>query len=195
MAKIITLTGATGSGKDTVLKGVLNANSNIKPIVSVTTRPIREGEIDGVDYHFISKEEMRKMIKCGELIEHRIYKTEHGYWNYGITKSEIDLESDNTYIAIVDIEGLGDLREYVGINSSSSKVISFFIDCSARIRILRALNRESSRHDDAFVDEICRRNLDDKQKVIAYKDLCDVILTNNSLDDLHKCVSEIINIA
>ena len=67
--KIITLTGASASGKDLLLKEVVKDNGNIKPIVSVTTRPKREGEEDGVDYKFISFEEFKELFENDELID------------------------------------------------------------------------------------------------------------------------------
>ena len=93
--KLITLTGASACGKDSLLNKVLESNKNIKPIISVTTRPKREGEKDGVEYKFISLEELKELYNNEELIEIREYNTEHGVWYYGITKDSIDIDSDD----------------------------------------------------------------------------------------------------
>ena len=61
--KIITLTGASASGKDLLLNEIVKDNENIKPIISVTTRPKREGEQDGVDYKYISFEEFKELFE------------------------------------------------------------------------------------------------------------------------------------
>ena len=69
--KLITLIGTSACGKDSLLNKVLESNKNIKPIISVTTRPKREGETDGVEYKFITLEELTELYNNEELIEIR----------------------------------------------------------------------------------------------------------------------------
>ena len=134
--KLITLTGASACGKDSLLNKVLENNKNIKPIISVTTRPQREGEEDGVEYKFISLEELTELYNNEELIEIREYNTEHGVWHYGITKDSIDVDSDDIYIVIVDVQGVVQLRQYLySLESDNIKVESLFINCNGKERI------------------------------------------------------------
>lgn len=117
MAKVITLTGMSASGKDAILKGVIS-RSSIKPVISTTSRPIRNGETDGVEYNFVSKEQAERMLYGGKFIEVREYYVANGdRWLYGITKGSIDINSDNTYIVIVDYEGLKQLNRYLDKNN------------------------------------------------------------------------------
>lgn len=70
---LIVFSGPSGAGKDTVLKRLLESNSNVRLSVSATTRAPRQGEVDGVDYHFISKERFRTMQAQDELLESAEY--------------------------------------------------------------------------------------------------------------------------
>lgn len=98
--KVITLTGSSASGKDFLLNEILKDNKGVKPVISVTTRPKRDGEVDGVDYKFISIEEFSRLLSAKEMIEFREYNTVEGVWYYGVSKDSIDVNSDDTYVVI-----------------------------------------------------------------------------------------------
>ena len=108
MKKIITLTGCSASGKDTLLNMIIWYNKNILPIISTTTRPMRKGEKEGVNYYFKDKIDLDSLIECRE------YKTVNGIYFYGIEKKEIEnkLKQSNTLIVILDYRGLKAMREY-----------------------------------------------------------------------------------
>lgn len=193
--KLITLTGTSACGKDSLLNKVLESNKNIKPIISVTTRPKREGEADGVEYKFITLEELTELYNNEELIEIREYNTKHGMWYYGITKDSIDVDSDDIYIVIVDVQGVVQLRQYLNsLKSDNIKVESVFINCSGKERMFRSLTREQNLNDEQ-VAEICRRYLDDQANVGAYKEAFDIILRNELPQDIDRCVSIINSLA
>lgn len=193
--KLITLTGTSACGKDSLLNKVLESNKNIKPIISVTTRPKREGETDGVEYKFITLEELTELYNNEELIEIREYNTKHGVWYYGITKDSIDVDSDDIYIVIVDVQGVVQLRQYLNsLKSDNIKVESVFINCSGKERMFRSLTREQNLNDEQIA-EICRRYLDDQANVGAYKEAFDIILRNELPQDIDRCVSIINSLA
>ena len=193
--KLITLTGTSACGKDSLLNKVLESNKNIKPIISVTTRPQREGEEDGVEYKFITLEELTELYNNEELIEIREYNTKHGMWYYGITKDSIDVDSDDIYIVIVDVQGVIQLRQYLNsLKSDNIKVESVFINCSGKERMFRSLTREQNLNDEQIA-EICRRYLDDQANVGAYKEAFDIILRNELPQDMDRCVSIINSLA
>ena len=193
--KLITLTGTSACGKDSLLNKVLESNKNIKPIISVTTRPKREGETDGVEYKFITLEELTELYNNEEPIEIREYNTKHGMWYYGITKDSIDVDSDDIYIVIVDVQGVVQLRQYLNsLKSDNIKVESVFINCSGKERMFRSLTREQNLNDEQ-VAEICRRYLDDQANVGAYKEAFDIILRNELPQDIDRCVSIINSLA
>lgn len=195
MCKIIVLVGATASGKDTILNNVLKRNKELKSVISTTSRPIRDKEVDGVTYKFRSYEEVKNMFDDNEFIEHRIYNVANGdEWIYGITKDEIDINSDNKYIVIVDIQGLESIENYFKENGLEKNVVSIFIDCEAKTRLNRALERELFMSDDK-VSEICRRNLDDMDKVVnPAKEKCVFRLKNSDEHDLEFAVQFITNL-
>lgn len=193
--KLITLTGTSACGKDSLLNKVLESNKNIKPIISVTTRPKREGETDGVEYKFITLEELTELYNNEELIEIREYNTKHGMWYYGITKDSIDVDSDDIYIVIVDVQGVVQLRQYLNsLKLDNIKVESVFINCSGKERMFRSLTRERNLNDEQIA-EICRRYLDDQANVGAYKEAFDIILRNELPQDIDRCVSIINSLA
>lgn len=67
---LITITGPSGTGKDSVINNLMRLDPHIRRYPSATTRPIRSGEVEGVDYYFVSEEKFLEMEKNGELVEH-----------------------------------------------------------------------------------------------------------------------------
>ena len=80
MGKIYYMMGKSSSGKDTLFKEVKKALPWLQTITLYTTRPIREGERDGVEYFFVSEETLNAYEKQGKGIEQRAYDTVHGIW-------------------------------------------------------------------------------------------------------------------
>ena len=186
--KIITLTGSSASGKDFLLNEILKDNKGVKPVVSVTTRPKRDGEVDGVDYKFISIEEFLRLLSAKEMIEFREYNTVEGVWYYGVSKDSIDVNSDDTYVVILDFYGVIQLRNYLETMKSEDNNIdvhSIFVNCRGQERMLRSLHREANLND-YQVAELCRRYLDDLERVAAHRDSFDIILRNETPEDLEQ---------
>lgn len=86
IGKLIIITGATVSGKDTVMASLLKINPSWKKVITTTTRPPRPEEHEGIDYHFISEEVFLKMKNNNEFLETVEYAGNH----YGTTKSALD---------------------------------------------------------------------------------------------------------
>ena len=139
--KIFALLGYMGVGKDTILKQVLKDMDDVKPIISTTTRPMRKGETEGVEYYFIDDVEFFR--RGTDFVEQRIYHTkvkENGVeknatWRYGIER--IELEKDDYLIVIVDSVGYKELKNYVGNN----KIVPIFISAPQEELKARALAR------------------------------------------------------
>ena len=109
MKKIITLTGCSASGKDTILRKIIESSSNIVPIISSTTRPMREGEKNGREYNFIDN----KDLDLNKFIEYREYNTINGVWIYGVEEEEFYKKLNmGIPIIILDYEGLKKIRKY-----------------------------------------------------------------------------------
>ena len=191
---IYSITGCGGVGKDTILNKVLEEIFNLNVIVSTTSRPMRQGEINGISYNFVSKQEALQMLNDEEFIEHRTYNviTDKGNdtWIYGITKNSIDINSNKDYIVIVDYCGLKELKKYLKDNNSKNKLISFYIDANKQNRLLRYLQRENMTDDK--VEEAIRRFKDDNEKVLPAKSYCNYVINNDN--DLYEAVNNIITI-
>ena len=101
---IIAFDGPQGAGKDAILREIIARNPNIKKIVSNATRTMREGEVDGVDYFFITEQEFLQRVKSGDIFEH----STGTYNNYrGMSKSVVDKAIENGKIGIVNLDIVG----------------------------------------------------------------------------------------
>lgn len=188
MSKIIALVGCSASGKDTLLKELVSRYRYI-PIISTTSRPKRKGEKEGVEYHFLTKEQVEEELKQNKFAEYRCYKVASGEeWLYGIRKQDIKLDDDNIYVMIVDVDGLIAIRNYVNSAGYKKVLTGIYIDCSGYIRLRRSLEREGIMSD-MQVTEVCRRFLDDMVKVDKRaRGECNLIIKNNDEDDFEKNV-------
>ena len=92
------LFGKSASGKDTIYKRLKELKPEWKEVTPYTTRPIREGETEGVEYHFVSNEQMDQFKRDGKIIEERVYQTVYGPWRYGtVDDGQINLSDDSDY--------------------------------------------------------------------------------------------------
>ena len=108
--KVFYIIGKSSSGKDTIYKRLLRETS-LKPIVPYTTRPMREGEMEGVNYFFVSSVE--EMKSRGKIIESRSYNTKLGVWTYAtVDDGQIDL-STNSYLTIGTISSYCKVKGYL----------------------------------------------------------------------------------
>ena len=83
MGKIYCVMGKSSSGKDTIYSRLMSQKDfNLKKIIPYTTRPIREGEVDGENYHFCTEDQLKKLETAGKIIELRAYDTVYGVWKY-----------------------------------------------------------------------------------------------------------------
>ncbi len=97
----------SGGGKSTMAKRLLEDFDKIKFSVSATTRPPRKGEIEGVHYHFLSKDEFKKKIEQGDFLE---WEEFYNGMLYGTLRSNVEKELEKGYFILLDIEVLGALN-------------------------------------------------------------------------------------
>lgn len=186
MGKIFYLMGKSASGKDTIYKRLLEICSQLHRVTLYTTRPMREGERDGVEYHFTTEEGLEAFRKAGKVIECRTYQTVQGPWSYAtVDDGGIDLQKAD-YLAIGTLESYEKIRDYFGKN----RVIPLYITLDDGLRLERAIYRERQQKNPNYA-ELCRRFLADEadfapenlkrlQVVRAYEN-----------QDLNACVEEL----
>lgn len=124
---MLILTGASASGK-TVTAFDLQKRYNLVKAITTTTRPIRVGEKDGVDYFFVSKEEFKKRLNEGKFVESSIYND--NYYGCGI-----DQIADNK-VVVLDPNGL---HSFMALNNK--KIVSFLLVCNQSTRENRMRTR------------------------------------------------------
>ena len=189
MAKIYVIMGKSSSGKDTVYSHLKDSVSpSFNTVVMYTTRPMREGEIDGREYYFTNDETVEKLEAEGKIIELRAYNTVHGEWKYfTVDDGQIDVNSDKNYLIIATLEAYKKYLSYYG----KDVVIPIYIEVEDRIRIHRALAREDKQENPKYA-EMCRRFLADEADFSEdkIKELDIVIRYNN--EDLQECISTIL---
>ena len=101
--KLFVLSGPSGAGKSTVIAHLLKTLDKAYFSVSATTRAPREGEVDGVDYHFLSREQFEELIARGELLEHAEYVGNY----YGTPAGPVNEKLAAGYDVLLDIETQG----------------------------------------------------------------------------------------
>ena len=188
MGKIVCLMGKSSSGKDTIYKRLLaQKDVPIKAIVPYTTRPIRAGEQDGVEYHFTDEESFQRFLRQGSVIEARAYDTCYGVWRYfTVADAEIDL-SAHSYVLIGMLEAYDQLRGFYG----ADKVLPVMIELDDGVRLQRALDREKAQ-DHPKYEELCRRYLADAQDFSEEKLALSKIDRTFYNDRLESCLNEIV---
>ncbi len=188
MGKIVYIMGKSSSGKDTIYRSILSDKSvDLKKIIPYTTRPIRLGEENGVQYFFTDEKGFEKLCADGKVIEHRSYDTCYGLWRYFTVNDEnIDL-TKNSYIIIGTLESYKKTAEYFG----KDKMLPILIDLDDGVRLQRALNREKKQKTPKY-EEMCRRFLADSRDFSKENIERAGVTTSFYNDNLRHCTKEII---
>ena len=186
MGKIYCMMGKSSSGKDTLYQKVLERLPQIHRVVPYTPRPIREGEQDGVEYHFVDDKQLAELETDGKIVELRAYNTVHGIWKYfTVDDGQIDLEQGD-YLLIGTLETYEKIREYYG----AEHLVPIYIEVEDGERLARALERERRQAVPKY-KEMCRRFLADEE------DFCEENLKRLGIDkryrntDMETCLNEI----
>ena len=187
MGKIVYLLGRSSSGKDTIYKKIMEQKEiAFHTVVLYTTRPIRDGETEGVEYHFTDEEGFQKLKQAGKVIEDRTYNTIQGLWRY-FTVLEGALSLDKyDYLMIGTLESYTKTKEYLG----QDKLVPILIDLDDGERLQRALDRERTQEVPQY-EEMCRRYLSDVQDFSEKKIAEAGIVRRFINDDLERCFAEI----
>ena len=155
--KIIVLFGESGAGKDTIQTRMsLLFPQVLNPIISCTTRPKRDYEVNGIDYHFLSENEIKEMISNGSMLEYAIFNN----WYYGT--GLISLDPNKINIGVFNLQGLQSL-----ISRNDVELFPVYVHACGKTRLLRNLTRENN----PDCREICRRYLADEKEFYSAYDI------------------------
>jgi guanylate kinase len=109
VSRAFVITGPSGVGKGTLIRGLMERVGDLELSVSATTRRARAGERDGVDYHFLSREEFDRLVAAGEFLEHADYAGNR----YGTLRSELEhrLRAGHPVVLEIEVQGARQVRE------------------------------------------------------------------------------------
>ena len=176
----IILSAPSGTGKTTLIKLLREKLPDLKFATSHTTREIRDGEVDGKDYFFTSKEDFEKKIKNNEFLE---WAEVHGcYYGTSLKSSEEHLENGYNNIIELDVQGVKSLRklEYSGI---------YLIILPPSMEELEKRLRKRGTE----TEESIKRRMKNAQEEIKHYKLYDYVLTNNVVEDTVNDILSILN--
>ena len=186
MGNIFCVMGKSSSGKDTIYKKLKEEYKNLLPITMYTTRPIRNGEHEGVEYYFVSNEKFNEMKCENKVIEYRTYDTVHGPWTYFTADDgQINLDKEN-YLVIGTLKSYQSIKEFFG----EDNVTGIYVEVDDGIRLQRALKREMQEEHPKY-EEMCRRFLADQEDFSEENLKSCEFEKRFENNNLHECIEEI----
>jgi guanylate kinase len=176
---LFVLSSPSGAGKSTIARMLLASDDGIAMSVSATTRPIRPGEEDGVDYHFVSEERFAEMVEAGEFLE---WANVFGH-RYGTLKSEVlrVIEAGRDVLLDIDWQGTQQLKQV------DPDIVRVFILPPSMEELERRLT-----HRGTDPDEVIRRRMDRAAGEISHWAEYDYVLINNNAEKCRELVHNIL---
>lgn len=180
--KLLIFSAPSGAGKTTIVKQLLVYNSLLEFSVSATSRLMRENEINGKDYYFLSVDEFRKKIENNEFLEwEEVYKDQY----YGTLKSELDRIWAKKHHVVFDVDVVGGLNIK---NAYPEKALSVFVMPPSPSALKdRLLNRCTES------EESMNKRLEKAHWELGFADKFDIVLINDKLEDTIKKAVEIVD--
>lgn len=176
--KLFVYAGASGVGKGTIMKEVLKKNESIKLSVSATTRSPREGEVDGREYFFVTKEKFKEMIAQEGFLEHAQYCDNF----YGTPKAYVDEQLDKGYNVFLEIE----LQGAQNVLRLRPDAVSIFVMPPSVDELERRLRTRGTETEEAIIKRLSQAQVEmDNAKMYQY------IIVN---DDLDKAVEDVLEV-
>lgn len=179
MSSIIVITAPSASGKTTLIKKFMSNHKNAQFSVSHTTRPIRDGEVDGRDYHFVDNEEFEKMIAEGSFIE---WANVHNNY-YGTSFKELEKATDETLLILdIDVQGALFLKD----KNIDAKYI--FIEPPSIEDLKERLEKRGTE-----TEESIKIRLWNARRELEYRNQFDFIIKNDELEKAYEELEKAIN--
>ena len=181
---IFYIMGKSASGKDSLYKKILSTKLNISKLPIYTTRPKRDGEVNGNEYFFVDKKYLDDNSE--KIIEKRVYHTVFGDWFYA-TLDDGNIKDDKNYLIIGTLESYNNLKKYFG----EEKIFPIYIEADDKIRRERAIQREQSQKVPKY-DEMERRLKADEIDFSEEKLKEANISKRYNINDLSICFEEVL---
>ncbi len=143
---LIVISGPSGVGKGTVVKALMQRHDKLRFSVSATTRAIRPGEVDGVNYYYITKERFEQMIANDELLEHARYVDNY----YGTPAAPVDRLLEEGYDVILEIEVQGALQ----VKQRRPEAVLIFIAAPSFDELARRLRGRGDTAEDQILQRL-----------------------------------------
>ncbi len=180
--KILILVSPSGGGKSTIAKRLFEDFNTLKFSVSATTRAPREGEIDGIHYHYLSHDEFKSRIENGDFLE---WEEFYGGNRYGTLRSEVDKKLNSGYFILLDIEIKGALNVKKIYGDESLGI--FIKPPSFEVLKQRLIDRGTESEDSLEL------RLERAKEELTYADQFDRIIINDDLDTAYSQVKEAVS--
>lgn len=172
MNNLIVISGPSGSGKSTLIRRLLQKHGELVFSTSHTTRPRREREIDGKDYHFVSREQFQQMIDNDKYVEWALVFGNYYGTSYGEIESKVK-ESQNTFLVLdIDVQGARNIKK-----KYPAALFIFIIPPTLEELEKRLVKREKKE------DENVRKRLEIARQELKEYDIYDYIVINKELHD------------
>lgn len=178
--EFIIISGTTCAGKGTVIEKLLAKDKNLALSISYTSRAKRDGEVDGVDYHFISRDEFEKRIQKGEFLEYA--KVRYGEY-FGTAKKDVQklLETGKDVILEIDVQGAQQIKEMF------PETILIFIMAPSMNEVKRRIKARGKETKEQILDRF----------ITAYREINEIpkynyVVVNDNLEDAVKKVEAIL---
>ncbi|MEM8483968.1 MAG: guanylate kinase [Bacteroidota bacterium] len=177
----IVLTAPSGSGKSTIARHLEEAISGLRFSVSATTRPPREGEADGVHYHFLSEENFRKAIDAGEFLE---YEEVYPGRFYGTLFEEIKrIDEEGPVLLDIDVNGAMRMKSFAG-----NSALVLFIHPMSIEELSKRLQNRGTESPDWLAERIKRAEME-----LTFAEKCDHVIYNDVLEDAVTETLQVVN--
>lgn len=183
---IFCIIGKSSTGKDCFFKQLLKDQPvPLSTLITYTTRPIRDHETEGVEYHFRTADEFKKMQAEGRVIEFRCYHTVYGDWYYFTADDGQITDDGRNFLLSSTLEGYNNLVAFYG----SERVVPLYVEVEDGERLIRAIARERTQAVPKYV-EMCRRFIADSADFAEDKILESGITRRYINDDFDRCLAE-----
>ena len=177
--RLVVISGPSGSGKDTVVKRLMQLHPEVELSISATTRDIRPGEKDGVNYVYLTRQEFERRIEAGEILEYAEYCGNY----YGTPKSEVDkrIQSGITVILVIEVVGASSIkRMYPG-------AVTIFVRPPSYTELEERL-RGRGTESEAEIQKRLARAVEEMEYAVDY----DEVVVNEKVDDCSEEIYQLI---